>query len=467
MNYYKHFPMKRYSLTLLVLLFCQFVGAQQLAPFRRGDRVAFVGNSITDGGHYHSYIWLYYMTHYPNMRLWMDNCGVGGDTSGQILARLDDDVLSRRPTVLTFTFGMNDTGYQEHNGEEAQAFADRKVAEARTNFLACEQRLKEQTQVRKIMLGTSPYDQNSTFNNEVFKNKNNAMQRLVAIQDSAARANHWEFFDFNAPIVRLNSEQQAIDPTFTLCGTDRIHPDNDGHAAMAYLFLQAQGMVGQKVADVELDATTGRLLKAGNCRISHIRRADGDLQFDYLAKSLPYPLDTVPHGWGFTRPAALVERVIPSFVDDLSDEHLCVKGLSGTYQLTIDKVIIDTLQASQLAAGINLARYRHTPQYQQACVVMTLNECRWDLERRLREWAWVNYTFLLPEGHMNDYTEAGAECYRRLCLDNAWLASRRGSYDMYFHPELQQATRDEISFLVDRIYSLNKPQKRHVALKRI
>lgn len=50
--------------------------AQQVTPFKAGDRVAFVGNSITDGGHYHSYIWLYYMTHFPNERMWMANCGL-------------------------------------------------------------------------------------------------------------------------------------------------------------------------------------------------------------------------------------------------------------------------------------------------------------------------------------------------------------------------------------------------------
>lgn len=26
--------------------------AQQVAPFKKGDRVCFVGNGITDGGHY-------------------------------------------------------------------------------------------------------------------------------------------------------------------------------------------------------------------------------------------------------------------------------------------------------------------------------------------------------------------------------------------------------------------------------
>ena len=34
--------------------------AQTIAPFKDGDRVVYLGNSITDGGHYHSYIWLYY-----------------------------------------------------------------------------------------------------------------------------------------------------------------------------------------------------------------------------------------------------------------------------------------------------------------------------------------------------------------------------------------------------------------------
>ena len=30
--------------------------AQTIAPFKDGDRVVYLGNSITDGGHYHSYI---------------------------------------------------------------------------------------------------------------------------------------------------------------------------------------------------------------------------------------------------------------------------------------------------------------------------------------------------------------------------------------------------------------------------
>ena len=90
MIYGKNNMKKLFTLLLLPLAVCPRVLAQSIAPFQKGDRVTFVGNSITDGGHYHSYIWLYYMTHFPGMRLWMANCGVGGDTAKEILPGLNE-----------------------------------------------------------------------------------------------------------------------------------------------------------------------------------------------------------------------------------------------------------------------------------------------------------------------------------------------------------------------------------------
>ena len=459
------------KLLLPLLLFClspfHSSKAQSITPFQKGDRVTFVGNSITDGGHYHSYIWLYYMTHFPQMRLWMANCGVGGDTAKEILARFDDDVLSKQPTVLTFTFGMNDTGYYEYNGADSANFALQKFEEAKQKFALCEEKLKTLKGVRTVMIGTSPYDQTSTFNNDIFARKNDNMQRIIAVQKETAQRNGWEFLDFNAPMVALNIKQQQTDPTFTIIGNDRIHPDNDGHMAMAYLFLQAQGMVGKKVADMQLDAASGKVTKAGNCRISKVKRTDSTLQFDCLAASLPFPLDTIAHGWGFSHGAAQVTKVIPSFIDDLSDEHLTVKGLSGNYELSIDDIVIDTLSAFTLSAGINLSQYRHTPQYQQALAVMALNETRWDVERRFREWAWVNYDFMMPAGHLNDNTEQGAQKFRELCKDNAWLASKKGTYDQMVHPEVREAYQQEMNVLVDCIYKQNQPKKHTFLLKEL
>ena len=103
--------------------------SQTVAPFEDDDRAVFLGNSITDGGHYHSYIWLYYMTRFPYMNLEVMNAGIGGNTAADMYERLDGDVFGKRPTVLMVTFGMNDTGYTEYNGENAEKYAEDRYKE--------------------------------------------------------------------------------------------------------------------------------------------------------------------------------------------------------------------------------------------------------------------------------------------------------------------------------------------------
>lgn len=130
--------------------------AQTVAPFRDGDRVVFLGNSITDGGHYHSYIWLYYMTRFPYMDVQVMNAGIGGETAGDMYRRLDGDVFSKRPTVLNVTFGMNDTGYAEYNQPGAGEFGERRYRECYENYGRMEQRLQGLDGVRVVLLGGAP-----------------------------------------------------------------------------------------------------------------------------------------------------------------------------------------------------------------------------------------------------------------------------------------------------------------------
>src|ERR1700744_80245 len=89
------------------------VNAQTIPAFKAGDRVAFVGNSITDGGHYHAYICYYYITHFPNMLITCYKVGIGGNKVKQMYERFDAEVLPKKPTVMNLTWGMNDSGYFE------------------------------------------------------------------------------------------------------------------------------------------------------------------------------------------------------------------------------------------------------------------------------------------------------------------------------------------------------------------
>ena len=150
-----------------------------------------------------------------------------------------------------------------------------------------EKRFKDLPDTRIVMVGTSPYDETVQLKeNTPFKTKNETIKRLVEYQKESAAKNNWEFTDLNAPMTAINQQYQQKDPTFTLCGSDRIHPDNDGHMVMAYLFLKAQGFVGKEVADMEINANKKQAVKSENCTVSNIKKNGKDLSFDYLAEAL-------------------------------------------------------------------------------------------------------------------------------------------------------------------------------------
>lgn len=455
--------MKR-TVFLIVAVVCALssVWGQSVAPFKDGDRAVFLGNSITDGGHYHSYIWLYYMTRFPEMDLRVVNAGIGGDTALNMFNRFDTDVMNHRPTVLTVTFGMNDTGYMEYNGDDAAAFGERKYNETVENYRLLEERLKGLPDVRVVQMGGSPYDETAQIENTALRGKNAVMQRVVELQRSSAAANGWEFVDLNSPMVEINHTQQAADPTFALSGSDRVHPGSDGHMVMAYLYLKAQGFAGREVADVRIDARKATATRSVNAEITDIRRNGRDVSFDYLAGSLPYPLDTLNRSRG-TGPQSDITRLVP-FTEEMNREMLSVTGLArGNYKLTIDGEEIGTWSDVQLADGINLAEQTWTPQYRQAVSVMHLNEYRWELERTFRELAWINYNFFRPQGMLHAYDRASVEQIDRH-LEDGWIRMHKNRYAAYLNKDVREARMREMEGLVEQIYSINKPVRRSVTL---
>ena len=401
--------------------------AQTVKPFKEGERAVFLGNSITDGGHYHSYIWLYYMTRFPDMPIRVFNGGIGGDTAYDMNKRLDGDIFVMKPSVLMVTFGMNDSGYFEYNGDKPKEFGEQKYQESIKNYQQMEKRFKDLPDTRIVMVGTSPYDETVQLKeNTPFKTKNETIKRLVEYQKESAAKNNWEFTDLNAPMTAINQQYQQKDPTFTLCGSDRIHPDNDGHMVMAYLFLKAQGFVGKEVADMEINANKKQAVKSENCTVSNIKKNGKDLSFDYLAEALPYPLDTIARGWGQKKS-----------------------------------------QAEVLAKGINLAAESKTPQYQQALTVMHLNEYRWEIERTFREYAWCEFGFFQQKGLLYADDRKAIEVMDENLDKNVWLKGRRDMYSKMMFEAVRDARQQEMDVLINKIYEINKPVVRKILLRKV
>src|SRR5881394_2926365 len=120
--------------------FAVFLQATRAGDFliHDGDRVVFLGDSITEQRLYTTYIEAYALSRHPEWKLWFRNVGWGGDTSWlrqrahpdetklfaaesaaqqkmieeAVANGLGRDVLPLKPTFITIKFGMNDFSYQ-------------------------------------------------------------------------------------------------------------------------------------------------------------------------------------------------------------------------------------------------------------------------------------------------------------------------------------------------------------------
>jgi lysophospholipase L1-like esterase len=104
---------------LITLAFAVLLGVNAVAadtpkapPFLAGETVCFLGDSITKGGAYQKLVELFYAVRFPERAITFRNCGVGGDRASAMVGaatfRLEVDVFSHRPSVVTVMLGMND-----------------------------------------------------------------------------------------------------------------------------------------------------------------------------------------------------------------------------------------------------------------------------------------------------------------------------------------------------------------------
>ncbi len=431
--------------------------AQMVKPFVNGDRIVFLGNSITEAGYYGSNIWLYYMTRFPEQRIAVLNAGIGGDVVGQMNDRFEDDVLPMKPNILVLTFGMNDTGYGEFNDANAAEIIKQRIEKSQQNFKLLTTKLKQVPGLSPIIMSSSPYDESMENKNNYFKGKSLAMEQIIAFQEQTAKDQGWAYVDLFHPMTAINVKEQQKKPDFTITGPDRIHPGRGGHLVMAATFLKNQGLAGKPVASVSIDVKKGTS-STENADVTILEHRPTALKYSYLAKSLPFPVDSVSGVWENPQTQADALAVYP-FIQDFNQEVLQVKNLKkGNYALLIDGKKINAFSADTLSKGINLALLSNTPQYQQALGIMYLNDLRLDLEKKLREYYWLQFNYFKGKQLMfNDSDEAFASVAEKAKTD--WFVkSKMGTYQTARFPEVRKMWEDDIKQLTDRIYQINKPK---------
>lgn len=98
----------------LIVLFALLTTLSTLAnlPFKNGDRIAFLGDSITQNGSDDPRGWVNIVE--SRVRKEVDevafiHAGIGGNTSSDMLKRVNADVIRRKPTWVFFSCGVNDS----------------------------------------------------------------------------------------------------------------------------------------------------------------------------------------------------------------------------------------------------------------------------------------------------------------------------------------------------------------------
>ncbi len=223
--------------------------------------ICFLGDSITDGGIYCKDIADFYATRYPNKRIKVINCGIGGDTATGALGRLDWDVLAHHPTVVAIMLGMNDIGHVNHYPSDPRqsgpagnglAAREKSIENYRAKMKEIVETIRAQSKARVILITPSPYDE--AVQKEArppHVGADAALARCVQIVKELAASEGTELVEFHEPMTKINLEGQKTDPKFTLCGGDRVHPGSPGHLMMAEAFLQPAGS-SQRRGDCDL-----------------------------------------------------------------------------------------------------------------------------------------------------------------------------------------------------------------------
>lgn len=308
---------------------------------KKGDRLAIIGDSITEQRMYTRIIETYLTVCTPQLEIKARQFGWSGETAEGFLHRMTNDCLRFQPTVATLFYGMNDHRYRPYDQANAQWY--------RNNYAAVIDSLKNAG--ARVVLGspgcvgkvpTWTRSDQYTIND---LNENLATFRNLDID--LARAEDVRFADVFWPLFRsVYQARKEYGDGYAAAGKDGVHPGWAGHLVMAYCFLRAMGLDGD-LGTITVDLGDGSAHGGEGHEVTGF--ADGTVS----VHSTRYPFCA-------TGPADKDDSIrsgmtLVPFNQELNRFTLVVKnGKAGNYRVTWG-ASSRSYSADQLAKGVNLA----------------------------------------------------------------------------------------------------------------
>lgn len=327
--------------------------------FHDGDRVVFLGDSITEQRLYTTYIEAYTLTRFPHWKLAFRNAGWSGDTSWlrfrystdekalfaaadaeqlrmietAVTHGLERDVLPLHPTAVTIDFGMNDHAYQAFRPDIFRTYVRSETQLTKT--------LQEHG-ARVALLTPQPIEERRPDPQKDVRNQ--SLRKFSDGLKDVATDTGALFVDQFNPYMTIMLRERAANTNAFIGRGDSVHPAPPGHTIMAWAILKGLH-APSLVSSATIDAAHTQVTAVVDCTVSNLQAADGAISFDRLDQALPMPVATS------AEPAL---RLAP-ILNDLSRYELLVTGLPAAhYELIIDGISAGTFSADQLANGCNL-----------------------------------------------------------------------------------------------------------------
>ncbi len=346
--------MLRRSILLAALLACLPLAARAAEPapvLKPGDRVAIVGDSITEQKLYSKYVECYLLACAGVPDLKVMQYGWSGERANGFADRLENDLAGFGPSVVTLCYGMNDGSYQPFNEQIGSTYE--------TNMRRILAGLSK-IGVRAIVVGSpGAVDQNFFRPGQMMGDRpahvayNDNLAHLRDIDKKLAAEHKQPFANVHDAMVEtMKKAQETLGSKYDVCGGDGFHPGPNGQLIMAYAFLKGLGVdgnIGQITVDLKGDTTAdaGHKVLSGKAGKVELESTRWPFCFEGDGKTS-----------GSTRS---ITPFLP-FNQDLNRLTLVVKNLDTP------KAVVTWGQASkeftkdQLAAGINLAaEFETTP----------------------------------------------------------------------------------------------------------
>lgn len=289
------------------------------------------------------------------MRLRFVNCGISGDSASGMLGRLNQDVFSNNPTVVTLSAGMNDVGRDLYSLIKAPDDAESRKRNATDAFKQNIERISDalaEKGVRQILITPTIYDEHVESTDESLHGANAALGKCRDFVLELGKTRDIPVVDFWHPMNEINRTRQRADASFTLVGKDRVHPGPIGHLVMAYLFLD-QTNAAQDVWRISMDAKPNVVLEQKNAEVTDLVTTPAGLTFSSKEMALPFPL---------IEDAKEVLNLVP-FMERLNQQVLQIHNLpAGNHTLKINGSEVGTYSHSAFEKGVNLAEKLATPQ---------------------------------------------------------------------------------------------------------